>query len=206
VAVLVLLAQGRRTNAIDQRVDDWLAFQDLPLVNTLAAWGEWLGTLPVVTALTVVVLVLLWRRNRPWQESAAMLWALVASEGVGLLLVGLLRHWDVEPIRGELWPFGFAGLLPLRALAVLGMTAHMLVRQGNARASILRVVAVVLILLTGFGVVWSRAQTLTEVLLEYAAGGVVLFAGIWWLEGFGPGLVRSPAPGLVMAEKRGGTL
>jgi membrane-associated protein len=192
IAVLVLLAQGRLANPVDERVDQWLASQDLPAVNTLAAWGEGVGALPAVTALTAAVLVLLWRRGRPWQESTAMLWALVASEAVGLLLVGLLRRWEVELVRAEFWPFGFAGLIPLRALAVLGMTAHVLARQGEGWASLGRAIAVALILLAGFGVAWNRAQTLTEVLLEYAAGGVVLFAGVWWLEGFGPGLGRHP--------------
>jgi membrane-associated protein len=189
IAVLVLLAQGRLANPIDQRVDEWLAAQDLPVVDTLAVWGGGVGILPVLVALTAAVLVLLWRRGRPWQEGMAMLWALTASEAVGLLLVGLLRRWDVELVRAELWPFGFAGLIPLRAFAVLGMSAHVLARQSGNWAGISWAMAVVLILLAGFGVAWSRAQTLTEVLLEYAAGALVLFAGVWWLEGFGPGLV-----------------
>jgi membrane-associated protein len=193
IAVLVLLAQGRLANPVDERVDQWRDSQHLPVVDTLAAWGQGVGALPIMAALTAVVLVLLWRRGRPWQESTAMLWALMASEAVGLLLVGLLWRWDVEPVPAELWPFGFAGLIPLRALAVLGMTAHVLARHGGGWAGLGQAVAVGLILLAGFGVAWSRTQALTEVLLEYAAGGVVLFAGVWWLEGFGPGLGRRPA-------------
>jgi membrane-associated phospholipid phosphatase len=43
----------------------------------------------------------------------------------------------------------------------------------------------VLILLVGFSAVWTRLHTLSQVLLEYAAGGLILFGGLWWLEGHG---------------------
>jgi hypothetical protein len=62
-------------------------------------------------------------------------------------------------------------------------------RQNRGLGRLITVLVAVLILGTGFGVVWTREQMLTEVLLEYAAGGLVLFAGLWWLEGYGPGLV-----------------
>ena len=52
--------------------------------------------------------------------------------------------------------------------------------------------AVGAIVLTGFSVVWT-GQTLTEVLVEYAAGGLVLFMGLWRLEGRGVGLLPGPA-------------
>ena len=71
----------------------------------------------------------LYHRRRPWRECAALGWALVASEALGLLVLGLLRARQIDPVRAVAWPFGFAGLIPLRAFAVLGMTAYLLRRQ-----------------------------------------------------------------------------
>ena len=52
--------------------------------------------------------------------------------------------------------------------------------------------AITLALLIGFSVVWSHEQLLTEVLVEYVAGCLLLFLGLWWLEGRGWG----PRPAL----------
>jgi hypothetical protein len=121
---------------------------------------------------------------------------LVVSEGVGLILLGLLRHKGIEPSRALAWPFGFAGLGPLRGAAVYGMMASVLGRQFPARVILLRAGALGLAFLIGFSVVWTREQHLSDVLVEYATGGLVLYAGLWWLEayGVGPRPVLPPAP------------
>src|SRR5262249_26890902 len=56
-------------------------------------------------------------------------------------------------------------------------------RQNRLVGRVALGVAMVLVFLMGFGLVWLREQRLSEVLLECAAGAVVLFAGVWWLEG-----------------------
>jgi hypothetical protein len=99
----------------------------------------------------------------------------------------LLLHKGIEQIRSAAWPFGFAGLAPLRAAAVCGMAAHLLQRQFPRRAGIIWSLTVALVLLIGLSVVWSHEQYLTEVLVETVAGYGVLFAGRWWLEGYGLG-------------------
>jgi membrane protein DedA with SNARE-associated domain len=190
VAVLLLMAQGRHSTGLDRDIAAWLEARRTPHMDLLAKAAILPGTLPVDVVLVALVVGGLWKQGRSWRESAALLWALLASEAVGLLIVGLLRYRDVEPIRAQVWPFGFAGLVPLRAFSVLGMIANLVTRQNRVLGRWISVLAAVLILGTGFGVVWTREQMLTEVLLEYAAGGLVLFAGLWWLEGYGPGLVR----------------
>jgi hypothetical protein len=122
-----------------------------------------------------------------------MLWALAGSEGVGLLLLALLRQKNLDPSLTPVWPFGFAGLAALRGAAVYGMAAHLFWRQSPQRGRLATAVAVPLILLVGFSVVWSVTQTLPEVLVEYAAGALVLFLGLWWLEGYGLGPWPGPA-------------
>jgi membrane protein DedA with SNARE-associated domain len=191
IALLVLQAQGAHPSKLDERIQDWVAQESpaVPFLNSLAATGSVAGTFPMVaavTALTVAVLLLL---HRSWREIAAALWALLGSEAIGFILLVLLRSRDIEPAQALVWPFGFAGLVPLRAMAVFGMTAALIRLLNRGAGMIAGLVAAVLILLAGFSVVWRQEQIFTEVLLEYAAGGVILFIGIWWLEGLGSGLL-----------------
>jgi hypothetical protein len=100
------------------------------------------------------------------------------------MLVLLLRGRHIEEPRATVWPFGFAGVVPLRSLSVFGLCAYLVGRMESRYSRWAHVVAAVLFLLAGFGVLWNGLQTLSEVLLEYAAGGLVLFFAIWWMEGY----------------------
>lgn len=194
LAVLVSRAHGRELTAIDREIQEWLQTREPSPADTLAAGGLLVGSLPLLVILVAGIVA--WRRHRgrPWRENAAVLWALVASETAGLLLVGVLRLRHIEPIRAEVWPFGFAGLVPLRAFSVLGMIAYLIHRQHRLYGRLAGALAALLILWAGFSVVWAQEQVFTEMLLEWAAGALVLFAGMWWLEGYGPGLNRLPTP------------
>jgi membrane protein DedA with SNARE-associated domain len=191
IALLVVLAEhpaeheagpGQR---LEQRIEEWLgpARNAVPLVSAVAERGLYIGALPLALAVSALMIPHLWYRGRPWREIVAMLWALVASEGVGLVLLALLRHKGVAISWTAAWPYGFAGLAPLRAFAVFGMAAYLLSLQWPARRGLTRTLAVVLVLFVGASAVWTHQQTFTQVLLEWAAGGLVLFAGLWWLEG-----------------------
>jgi hypothetical protein len=182
VALLVLLAQAHHPLPIDRAVHEWLDRLDTPLLRALADRGDFAGTLPVVVAVAVIVAVQLRARRRPWREVAALFGALLASEAVGLLVVGLLRYRHLDVEHGGAWPFGYAGLIPLRAVAVYGMTAHLLARQDRRWGRAATVVVAAVVFLTGLGMVWSGEQGLLEVLLESLAGGLVLVAGVWWLQ------------------------
>src|SRR5262249_25257389 len=114
IAVLVRLAQGDRATAIDRAIADWVAAHDMPTLDSLARVGSLPGTLPAVAAVTLLMVAALWYRGRSWREMAAIVWSLLASEGVGLVLLGLLRSRDIDPLKADAWPFGFAGLIPLR--------------------------------------------------------------------------------------------
>jgi membrane-associated protein len=194
VGLLALMSDQRQTLRLDREVADWLAEHPSDTVKMVAQVGEFIGSLPVVTLWTLLMLAWLWRRARPWRESAAAAWALVGSEALGLVLVGIIHLRAVRPVYVNEWPYGYAGLVPMRAFAVAGMSAYLAARQWPVYGRALKGIALLLVWLAAFGVVWMGTQTLTETLLELAAGGLVLFAGLWWLEGFGRGLVE-PAPG-----------
>ena len=65
------------------------------------------------------------------------------------------------------------------------MVAQLLPRCCPGWGTAIKTLAAGVILLVGFSVVWTEEQYLTEVFVEYLSGGLLLFAGLWWLEGFG---------------------
>jgi membrane-associated protein len=182
--------------AEDVGVSEWVTARRGTWVDGVATAGSYLGSLPVTAGVTALAVLGLWYAGRPGREWGAAIWALAASEGVGLLLLALIRHRGLEPARALAWPFGFAGLEPLRASAVYGMLAHLVWRHNPRWKHWAGVGAILVILLVGFAGIWSHAQRLTEVLVEYVAGSLVLFLGLWWLEGYGLG----PRPGPTPAE------
>jgi len=201
VALLLVLAEQHREPAKeDSALQRWITARQGTWLDTVAAVGSHLGSLPVLGGLAALLVLWLWHDGRPWREPVAVLWALLASEGLGLFLLVLLRHKGLDPARALVWPFGFAGLEPLRAAAVYGMMAHVLARHGTTRGRLAVVAAVLLILLTDFSVVWSQAQVMTEVLVENVAGCLVLVLGLWWLEGYALG----PRPGPLEETRRQG--
>jgi membrane protein DedA with SNARE-associated domain len=188
LALLVMLGEHHRELKEDTQVQRWVAEHEIGWLHALALGGSYLGSLPVIVLVVAVLGVELWHTGRPWREVVTLVWALAASEAVGLILLNLLRHKGLETPRATAWPFGFAGLAPLRAAAVYPTAAYVLGRQIPSRRNALHIAASVLVLLVGFSVVWTREQSLSEVLVEYVAGYLVLFTGRWWLEGYGLGL------------------
>jgi hypothetical protein len=169
-----------------------------------AVVGSYLGNFPVMLGLTAVLGYWVWANHRSWREPAVLVWALLGSEVIGLLLFALVRKQGVEPARTFAWPHGFAGLAPLRAAAVLGTAAWMIQRVRPSWGHGCMLVAGMLIMLIGMSVVWLQEQWLTQVVLEYACGGLLLFVGLWWLEGYGPGFLEfdvRPAVGSIPAEE-----
>jgi membrane protein DedA with SNARE-associated domain len=192
VAMLVMLAKHAEREAdTDTEVRQWIEARLGSPLDRIATFASYLGSLPVTAGLAIAMFAWSWHAGRPWRERALIAWALVASELVGLGLLALIRHRGIEPARALAWPFGFAGLAPLRAAAIFGVAAQMTWRMRPDRAWTVRIAAAFAILLTGFSVVWTREQRMTEVFVEYVAGGLVLFMGLWWLERQGVG----PLPG-----------
>lgn len=201
LAILVLLAKHRLPSPWELHVQEWLAEQSNAFTDTLATIGSVLGILPVMIALAAGMTWWLWRQSRPRQEIAVVWWSLLASEAVGLMLLSLIRRQGIEPARTFAWPYGFSGLAPIRAFALIGTTAWLIGRLHPPRDWLIKSIAFLVIVWIGFGVVWLREQLLTEVLLEYAAGGLILFAGLWWLEGYGPGPAGSRVPTQPVPER-----
>lgn len=185
IALLVLLAQGQRTSHWDRAVADWLGDHRGPVVDGLALAGGYLSTLPAVVGAVGLFLMFWYRSGRPQREMAAVGIALAASEALGWLLIALLHGRDIAVVRAEMWPFGFAGVVALRALAVYGTMAYLLALRWPRRARLIHALAGMVILWAGLGIVVRGRQTFTEIVVEYAAGAVVLFAVVWWLEGHG---------------------
>jgi membrane-associated protein len=183
VCVAVLVLTSHRDHRVDRAFKEWLDTIQTPLLNSLAGWGLGVGSLPMVSAVTCLVMIYLRRLGQYRRELLALLWTLVASEGVGLILWAFLRNPDAPAGWPALWPAGFAGLAPIRAFAVFGMASHLLGRFTRLGRNKARILAALFILLAGLSALWTQLQTLTQVLLEYAAGGLVLFGGLWWLEG-----------------------
>jgi membrane-associated protein len=192
IGTLALLARRDHPTRLDRAIADWINGHSAPALDALATVGSYAGGLPVVAGVALGLIAQLWYRGRSWREHAVVIWSVAASEAAGLLLIALLHFQEVDYARANAWPFGFAGLIPLRAFAVIGMAVQVLARQDPRWGRAAQVLAALLILLAGFGVVWSNRQVLSEALVGYAAGGLILFAGLWWLEGYGPGLVSPP--------------
>jgi membrane protein DedA with SNARE-associated domain len=190
---LLVLAQGGKPTHLDIEVDAFIANHgDVSILHGLASVLSFLGSLPAVMLIAGMTVIYLYSLRRPWRQAVAVLAALILSEGLGLALSQVLRSRDVQPIPAAIWPFGFAGSIPLRAAAVFGMIPHVLGRAWGWRPVLAAGLAPAL--LTALGVLWLGEQTLTEIVLEFIAGALVLFACIWWLEGYGLGLVPATNP------------
>jgi membrane protein DedA with SNARE-associated domain len=185
IALLVTMTRHHGQAYLDVRIDRWIAANTNEMLDHVGALMTLLGSLPVLGLVTAATVVWLARRGRSVREGVAMIVVFLASEILGLILVGLLDYREANAIHSPLWPFGFSGSVPLRALAVYGMAAALVRRHDGRRSRVAAVVAAVLIVITGVAVVWTREQSLSETLLESAAGAIVLFGGIWWLEGLG---------------------
>ena len=119
-------------------------------------------------------------------------WGIDRERDNSLFAFCLLRHQNIEPARALAWPFGFAGIAPLRSAAVYGMMCHVLQREFKPHSRLIAAATLILIAAVGFSVVWSREQYFTEVFVEFVAGTLVLFVGFYWLEGYG--LAPKPGP------------
>ena len=195
----MFLAKQRSRRPVRTSKLAWVAQHRVHWLDVAATCGSYLGSLPVTAGLTILMAGWLVFTGRSRRDAIVLLVTLLASESIGLLLLALLRHQNIEPARALAWPFGFAGLAPLRGAAVYGMMAHLLNRQFVGRWRLFAPVALLVIVVIGFSVVWTEEQHFTEVLVEYVTGGLILFTGLYWLEGFGlapkPGPAQPAQPG-----------
>ena len=135
--------------------------------------------------------------HRPRQEIIVILAAPYwQARTLGLLLLGLLRHQNIETVRALAWPFwlyrGNCACVTGRCrLWNDGPRPATTVPKPIARGRV-AILAILLVAIVAFSVVWSREQFLTEVLVELVTGGLVLFVGFYWLEGHG--LAPKPGP------------
>ena len=194
VTILVVIAeQPTHLDSTDRAVDQWVSEHRGSPIDGMAVAASYLGSLPVVCGIVVAMLIISRLANQPWREQAIIALALIGSEAVGLVLLALIRHKGIEPEKAIAWPFGFAGIAPLRAAAVFGVAAHLSRRLSLSWRLAISIASVAAILLTGFSVIWTEEQRLTEVAVEFVAGASVLFIALWRLEGHGAGPLPVPA-------------
>jgi membrane protein DedA with SNARE-associated domain len=207
VAVLVLLARHHQPTSLDERVERWRLTEaaSSEVVLLLAGGGRYLGSLPVIVIVAAAMCLQIWGRYRPWREIAVVLWAVLAGEVVGWLVVALLHHGRPDVIHSRGWPDGFAGLLLLRATSVFGTLAYLVGRQSVLWGVAAWVLAALALIKVGLAVVIAGEQYPTEILLEYAAGGLVLLAGVWWLQGYSPALLTTTTDGQDSVREGGRT-
>jgi membrane protein DedA with SNARE-associated domain len=194
IALLVHMAQRVNPTRLDQHIDEFLT-GGAPhgWFDSVARAVSYLGSLPAAVLAVGITIAVLRYYAWSWRPAIALVAALVVSEIAGLCLLELLRRHDVEPSATTAWPADFAGMFALRAMAVYGLIGHILPQAFGWRQVPAQVGGVLLAVLTGAGVLWLGEQRLTEIGLELVAGGLVLFAVVWWLEGLGLGLV-APEP------------
>jgi hypothetical protein len=185
IGVLAVVFRHQHTFKVDDKIDRWIVRHDSAMLHQVADWAGLIGTLPIVGLAAIAGMMVLRTRHRPWQKTVVLLWSLCASEVVGLfLLLFLGRNVTSSPVH---WLAGLPWLTPLRSVAVYGTLAYVLTRSNKSYRPWTHTIAASLAVVAGATVVWTREQTFTEVVLEYVAGVVILFAGAWWLEGYGPG-------------------
>jgi membrane-associated protein len=190
IGVLAQISAREQDTRLDLSVQEWVesGAKNFPFTVDLANAARLFGTLPVSIIVAGVTAAFSLRYQRRWREWVVLLWALVASEIVGLALVAFLRLHTIDPEYLVTLPLGYAGLVPIRVIAVFGTVAYVVARWNRYAGRIAFSVATAVVLLATWSILWRAEQRFTEVLLEHTAGGIILFAGIWWLEGYGPGL------------------
>ena len=190
IALLVWMARPPEEAESDQDVDIQVRHRlrpfllEMPYANVLVEFGRYAGSLPVAAGVTLLVGFYLRRRGRGWPPLVAMFGALIMSEALGLILHGLLHHRGLHAVEGLPWPDNIVEVAPLRALAVFGMAVYLLGREVRLARFILYGLAAILVLSVGWCSLLAYHHRLTRLLLEYAAGSVIVFTAIWWLEGY----------------------
>jgi membrane protein DedA with SNARE-associated domain len=184
IAALLTLARMQHVPSLDRRVEEWIAAIHVPWLDGPATAWTLLGTLPVLATIATVGCVLAWRHGRPIRERVFLAGTLAVTEAIGLLLVGLMHYRQVELTTSTVWPFGFAGLIPMRAASTWGAAAVLLGRWSShlTTARAVYAVATLLVATIACAVFWLGQQTLTETFLDCAAGGIVLYAALRWLD------------------------
>jgi membrane protein DedA with SNARE-associated domain len=157
---------------------------EMPYASVLVEFGRYAGSLPITAGVSLLLSLYLWRRGRRWQEVLAICGVLLVSEALGLILHGLLQHRGLHTPEGLPWPDNIVEVAPLRAFAVFGTAAYLLGREGRRGRMPLYGLAALLVLSVGWCSLLAYNHRLTKLLLEYAAGGVIVFTVIWWLEGY----------------------
>ena len=182
--MLLHLGRKHEPTHLDKEVKDWITEHRVAWLDLVADVGGWLGTLPLTAAAAALTVVALRRRAEPGATAWPSSWFWRRARRWGWLLILLLRRETQNRCEPRFWPFGFAGLVPLRGMAVFGMSAYQLTRQEEKYRGAMHAAVAVIIFLTGFSVLWTGTQTVTELLLEYATGSIVLFVAIRRLEGY----------------------
>ena len=156
---------------------------DTPLLDTLMQGISLLGELSIVVCLALPVLAWCWKR-RDGAAFAGLVGVIAADEILKTTLKNFFGRArptlfeEIAPLHSFSFPSGHA----MAAVAMYGMIAVVIGRLSPPLKPWVNWGVAILALLIGFSRVYLGAHWLTDVLGGYAAGAVILAAGVLWLE------------------------
>jgi membrane-associated phospholipid phosphatase len=161
----------------DQRLAEWLHGRATDPFTDVFRWITWLGNLTTLVAVTLIAVVLLWRRR----ERTDALFVLLAFIGGQVLSNGMKlgfrreRPFFADPLATES-TFSFPSGHALVSLAVYGAVALVLARRISSarRRAVLVGCAALLVAAIGFSRLYLGVHFLTDVLAGFAAGAAWL--------------------------------
>lgn len=156
---------------------------DTPFLDVVMRAFTFIGSFPSVAVVVAVVCVWAWRRGHK-----DALRALVAIVAVNETLNFALKHAFARP-RPDLFEeiatlhtYSFPSGHAMAAASIYGMVAIVAARLAPKLRGWIAAAAVLLIFFIGLSRIYLGVHWVTDVLAGYAAGAVLLFAGMLWLE------------------------
>lgn len=156
---------------------------DTPLLDLVMRAFSFVGSFPVVAVIVLSVCAWCWRRGDK-DALRALVAVLAANEALNFALKHAFKRLrpdlfeEIATLHSYSFPSGHA----MAAASIYGMVAIVAVRLAPRLRIGIAAGAVALVLLIGLSRIYLGVHWVTDVLAGYAAGAVLLFTGILWLE------------------------
>jgi len=156
---------------------------DTPALDVVMRLFTFIGSFPVVTAVTLAVLTWCWRRgDRP--ALTGLLGVIFVNEALNFALKDAFARprpdlfQEIATLHSYSFPSGHA----MAATAIYGMSAVVIGRLVPPWRVWIGAASIVLAFLIGLSRIYLGVHWVTDVLAGYAGGASILFAGMLWLE------------------------
>lgn len=167
----------------DRTASLWVHQLDTPTLDVIMRVFTFIGSFPVVAAVSLIVLA--WCRRRRDQDAITGLLGVIAvDEALNFYLKHLFERprpslfEEIATLHSYSFPSGHA----MAAVAIYGMIAVVIARLVPRLQIWIGAAAVALAFLIGLSRIYLGVHWVTDVLASYAAGATILFGGIAWLE------------------------